>query len=146
MKLYYSPGACSLSPHIVMREAGIPVELSKVDLGSHRAEGDLDFSQINSKGYVPALDMGGGQVLTEGPVIVQYLGDQKPDSGLVPKAGTIERYRLAGVAQLHHGRGAQIVRTAVRQERVRRPQGCSPCRDRAPLRLGRYATHRIVST
>ena len=94
MKLYYSPGACSLSPHIVMREAGIPVELSKVDLGSHRAEGDLDFSQINSKGYVPALDMGGGQVLTEGPVIIQYLGDQKPDSGLVPKAGTIERYRL----------------------------------------------------
>jgi glutathione S-transferase len=94
MKLYYSPGACSLSPHIVASEAGIPVELEKVDLASHKTESGQDFTTINPKGYVPALRLDDGSVLTEGPAIVQYLADQKPATGLAPAAGTIERYRL----------------------------------------------------
>src|SRR5580704_9105585 len=94
MKLYYSPGACSLSPHIVACEAGIPVELEKVDLASHKTEKGQDFMAINPKGYVPALGLDDGSVLTEGPAIVQYLADQKPASGLAPAAGSIDRYRL----------------------------------------------------
>jgi len=94
MKLYYSPAACSLSPHIVAAEAGIPIELEKVDLASHKTEGGQDYMAINPKGYVPALRLDDGSVLTEGPAIVQYLADQKPASGLAPGAGTIDRYRL----------------------------------------------------
>jgi glutathione S-transferase len=94
MKLYYSPAACSLSPHIVATEAGIPIELEKVDLASHKTEGGQDYMAINPKGYVPALRLDDGSVLTEGPAIVQYLADQKPASGLAPGAGTIDRYRL----------------------------------------------------
>ena len=94
MKLCYSPAACSLSPHIVANEAGIPIELEKVDLASHKTEGGQDYMAINPKGYVPALRLDDGSVLTEGPAIVQYLADQKPASGLAPGAGTIDRYRL----------------------------------------------------
>jgi glutathione S-transferase len=94
MKLYYSPGACSLSPHIVSREAGIPVELKKVNLKDKVVEGGADFRKVNGKGYVPALELDNGQVLTEGPAIIQYLADQKPESGLAPKAGSFERYKL----------------------------------------------------
>jgi glutathione S-transferase len=94
MKLYYSPGACSLSPHIVFREAGLPVELVKVDLKSHRLEGGADYTKLNGKGYVPALELEDGTLLTEGPAIVQYLADRVPQSGLAPANGTIERYRL----------------------------------------------------
>jgi len=94
MKLYYSPGACSLSPHIVMREAGLPVQLSKVDLASKKTDAGEDFRTINSKGYVPTLELPDGQRLTEGPAIVQYLADQAPARGLIPAAGTIERYRI----------------------------------------------------
>ncbi|HYC37917.1 MAG TPA: glutathione transferase GstA [Usitatibacter sp.] len=94
MKLYYSPGACSLSPHIVAREAGIDLELAKVDTKTKKVNGDQDYLAINPKGYVPALEIAAGDVLTEGPAIVQYLADRKPDSGLAPSAGTPERYRL----------------------------------------------------
>jgi glutathione S-transferase len=94
MKLYYSPGACSLSPHIVASEAGIPIELEKVDLAKHKTEGGQDYLSINPKGYIPALRLDDGSILTEGPAIVQYLADQKPASGLAPAAGTIDRYRL----------------------------------------------------
>lgn len=94
MKLYYSPGACSLSPHIVSREAGLTVDLKKVNLKDKTIDGGGDFRQVNPKGYVPALEADNGQVLTEGPAIVQYLADQKPDSGLAPKAGSFERYKL----------------------------------------------------
>jgi glutathione S-transferase len=90
MKLYYSPGACSLSPHIVAREAGISLELERVDLASKKTASGSDFRAINPKGYVPALRLDDGSVLTEGPAIVQYLVDQKPASGLAP-----QRYRLA---------------------------------------------------
>jgi glutathione S-transferase len=94
MKLYYAPGACSLSPHIVARELGIPVELKKVNTKDKTVEGGGDYWQVNGRGYVPALELDNGQVLTEGPAIVQYLADQKPDAGLAPKNGSIERYRL----------------------------------------------------
>lgn len=94
MKLYYSPGACSLSPHIVLREAGLPVELVKVDLKSHRLASGADYTKLNAKGYVPALELEDGTLLTEGPAIVQYLADRVPQSGLAPANGTIERYRL----------------------------------------------------
>jgi glutathione S-transferase len=94
MKLYYAPGACSLSPHIVAAEAGIPLELEKVDLQAKVTAGGADFSKINPKGYVPALQLDNGEVLTEGPAIVQYLADQKPASQLAPAPGTLGRYRL----------------------------------------------------
>ncbi len=94
MKLFYAPGACSLSPHIVFREAGIPVELQKVDLKAKKYDGGADYTKINAKGYVPALQLDSGQVLTEGPAIVQYLADQKPAARLAPKLGSFERYQL----------------------------------------------------
>jgi glutathione S-transferase len=94
MKLYYSPGACSLSPHIVARELGFPLELKKVNTKDKTIDGGGDYWKVNPRGYVPALELDNGQVLTEGPAIVQYLADQKPDAGLAPKAGTFERYRL----------------------------------------------------
>ncbi|HEY6820402.1 MAG TPA: glutathione transferase GstA [Burkholderiales bacterium] len=94
MKLYYSPGACSLSPHIVSREAGIPVELKKTNVKDKTLDGGGDYWKVNGKGYVPALELDNGQLLTEGPAIVQYLADQKPETGLAPKAGSLERYRV----------------------------------------------------
>jgi glutathione S-transferase len=94
MKLYYSPGACSLSPHIVARELGIPVELKKVNVKDKTIEDGGDYWKINARGYVPALELDNGQVLTEGPAIIQYLADQKPEAGLAPKNGSLERYRL----------------------------------------------------
>lgn len=94
MRLFYSPGACSLSPHIVALEAGIPLQLEKVDLGAKRTEGSQDFWQVNPKGYVPALLLDNGELLTEGPAIVQYLADLKPESRLAPANGTLPRYRL----------------------------------------------------
>ncbi len=109
MNLYYSPGACSLAPHIVMREAGFPVELKKVDLKAKQFEGG-DYKTVNGKGYVPALRLEDGSVLTEAPVVMQYLADQKPESGLAPKAGSMDRYRLQEwlnfiTSELHKGMG-----------------------------------------
>ncbi len=94
MKLFYSPGACSLSPHIVLCELGLPHDLEKVDLKSHTTASGADYYAINPKGYVPALQLDDGQLLTEGPAIVQYLADRKPEAGLLPPAGTLERARV----------------------------------------------------
>ncbi len=94
MKLYYSPGACSLSPHIVAQELGLPLTLVKVDLAAKKTEHGEDFLAINSKGYVPALVLDDGTVLTEGPAITQYLADLRPEAGLAPANGTIARYQL----------------------------------------------------
>lgn len=94
MKLFFSPGACSLSPHIALREAGLDFELKKVDLRAHKVEDGTDYYQINPKGYVPALGLDNGSVLAEGPAIVQYIADQAPQSGLAPANGTFERYQL----------------------------------------------------
>lgn len=95
MKLYFSPGACSLSPHIVLLESGLPFETEKVDLRSKTTAGGADYSTINPKGYVPALRLDGGLVLTEGPAIVQYVADLAPEKHLAPLAGSLGRYKLA---------------------------------------------------
>ena len=95
MKLYYSPLACSLSPHIVLREAGLPFELVRVDLKTHTVASDgRDFRAIHPKGYVPLLELDDGQLLSEGPAIVQYLADRVPERQLAPANGTLARYRL----------------------------------------------------
>lgn len=94
MKLYYSPGACSLSPHIVAREADLAIELEKTDLTNKTTASGIDFTTINPKGYVPALQLDDGSVLTEGPAIVQYLADKTPAANLIPAAGTLARYRV----------------------------------------------------
>ncbi len=94
MKLYYKQGACSLSPHIVLRELGLPFEAVKVDTKAGKTEKGADFRKINPKGYVPVLELDSGEHLTEGAVIVQYLADQAPSKKLAPAQGTLERYRL----------------------------------------------------
>jgi len=94
MKLYYSPGACSLSPHIILREAGLKATSVKVDTKTHKTEDGGDYYAINPKGYVPLLELDDGDRLTEGPAIVQYLADRNPASKLAPAAGTMERYHL----------------------------------------------------
>lgn len=94
MKLYYSPGACSLSPHIVLVESGLDFNLERVDLGAKKTEHGADYLAINAKGYVPALELEDGQLLTEGPAIVQYIADLAPQKALAPPAGTLARYRL----------------------------------------------------
>ncbi|MHB1280866.1 MAG: glutathione transferase GstA [Acidithiobacillus sp.] len=94
MKLYYSPGACSLSPHIILNEGGFSFDKEKVDLASRKTETGADYTAVNPDGYVPALRLDDGQVLTEGPAIIQYLADRVPEKKLAPPMGTIERYRL----------------------------------------------------
>ena len=94
MKLYYWPGACSLSPHIVSREAGIDLQLAQLDRAERKTADGTVLSSVNPKNQVPVLEMDDGQKLTEGPVIVQYLADLKPASGLVPPPGSVERYRV----------------------------------------------------
>jgi glutathione S-transferase len=94
MKLYYAKGTCSLSPHIVLLEAGLPFTLERVDLATKKTEKGTDYFSVNSKGSVPTLELEDGKRLTEGPAIIQYLADLKPDSGLAPRAGTFERYQL----------------------------------------------------
>ena len=94
MKLFYMPGACSLAPHIVAKEAGIDLELVKVDGKTKTTETAQDFLATNPNGYVPALVLPDGELMTEASVLVQYLADQKPESGLMPAAGVMERYRV----------------------------------------------------
>jgi glutathione S-transferase len=94
MKLYYSPGACSLSPHIALSEAGLPYELVKVDLRAKKLENGDDFLAINPKGQVPALALDTGELVTEGPVIVQMIADSVPAKHLAPSRESIERYKL----------------------------------------------------
>ncbi len=95
MKLYFSPGACSFSPHIALREAGVDFELVKVDLKNRKlAANGGDYLAINPKGYVPVLELDNGERLSEGPAIVQYIADLKPELGLAPATGSFECYRL----------------------------------------------------
>ncbi len=94
MKLYFAPDTCSLSPHIVLQELGLPYELVRVNNRTKRTSTGEDFLAINPKGYVAALELETGEVLTEGPAIVQYLADLKPEAGLAPAAGTLARVRL----------------------------------------------------
>jgi len=94
MKLYYSPGACSLSPHIVLREAGLKFEPVLASTKTHKLQDGTDFYTINARGYVPVLELDNGERLTEGPAIVQYIADLAPDKKLAPANGTFERARL----------------------------------------------------
>ena len=109
MKLYYSPGACSLSPHIALREAGVKFELVKTVLQTHTlAEDGSDYYQVTAKGQVPLLELDDGARLSEGPVILQYIADHAPGAGLVPAAGTAARYRVLEwlnfiTSELHKG-------------------------------------------
>ncbi len=111
MKLYYSPGACSLSPHIVLHEAGLPCELVLASTKTHKLPDGTDYYTINPKGSVPLLELDSGERLTEGPAIVQYLADQVPDRKLAPAFGTMARYRLMEwlnfiTSELHKSFGA----------------------------------------
>ncbi len=108
MKLYYSPGACSLSPHIALIEAGLPFTLEKVDTKAKTTETGADFNAVNPRGYVPALRLDDGVVLTEGAAIVQYIADLKPDAELAPRPATLARARLQEelnflASELHKG-------------------------------------------
>jgi glutathione S-transferase len=94
MKLYYSPGACSLSPHIALLEAGLPYDLVKVDVRAKKLENGDDYFKVNPKGQVPALGLDNGEIMTEGPVIVQMIADQAAEKNLAPANGSPERYRL----------------------------------------------------
>ena len=94
MKLYFAPGACSLSPHIALAESGLAFDTEKVDLKAKTTKSGKNYRDINPKGSVPALQLDNGEVLTEGPAIVQYIADQKPEAKLAPPTGTLERYRL----------------------------------------------------
>ena len=110
MKLHYAPDACSLASHIVAREAGLPLALDRLDWATMKTEAGEDFLTINPKGYVPTLRLDDGSVLTETGVLIQYLADLKPDVGLIPKAGTMERYRVMEAinfvsTELHKGFG-----------------------------------------
>lgn len=108
MKLYYSPGACSLAPHIVLREAGLDFSLEKVDTATKRTAGGQDYLAINPNGYVPALEIEPGFVLTEGPAIVQLIADKAPGAQLAPANGSPERYQLQSwlnfiTSEIHKG-------------------------------------------
>jgi len=110
LKLYYAPGACSLSPHIALREADLPFELVQVDLTKKELKSGGSFLAVNPKGYVPAITLEDGALLTEGAIIVQYIADQKPEKNLAPKPGTKERLKLKEwlhfiATELHKGFG-----------------------------------------
>jgi glutathione S-transferase len=94
MKLYFAPGACSLSPHIVLREAGLNFELEQVDLRTKKTKSGADFLKVNPKGQVPVLVTDDGKMLTEGPAVVQYIADHKPEAELAPPCGSFDRSRL----------------------------------------------------
>lgn len=135
MKLYYSPGACSLSPHIVLRELDLPFTLERVDMATKRTATGADYLAVNAKGYVPALALDDGEILTEGAAIIQYLADQKPQAGLAPPGGTLPRARLQEhlnflAAELHKAFGPLF--TASAPEDARRT---------ASARVGRLLDH-----
>lgn len=107
MQLYFSPGACSLASHIALRELGLPVELKRADTKTKKLEDGSDYLAINSKGSVPALKLDSGEILTEGPAILQYIADRN-EGKLAPKNGSLERYRLQSwlnyiTSELHKG-------------------------------------------
>lgn len=139
MKLYFSPGACSLASHIALREAGLPFDLVKTNVRDQTTSDGRDFSTINAKGYVPALGLDSGEVLTEGPAILQYIADRNPAAGLAPEAGTMAHYRLLEwlnfiVSELHKGFGP-LLRPGADDG------GKAAARDRLSRRFGHVANH-----
>ena len=142
MKLYYSPGACSLSPHIVLRESGLAFEPVLASTKTHKLADGTDYYGINPKGYVPLLELDNGERLSEGPVIVQYIADQVPAKKLAPANGTMARYRLQEwlnfiTSELHKSFGA-----AVQPGDARRCQGGVPQEARRTPELGRQPARR----
>ena len=129
MKLYYSPGACSLSPHIVLLESGLPFSMEKIDLKSKKTEKGVDYLTINSKGAVPALQLDDGQVLTEGPAIVQYLRRSKTGFGLGAARRNLRTLSTDGDLELHLLRGSQELHPV--------------CSIRALRRIGRKPRRRL---
>ena len=116
MKLYYSPGACSLSPHIVLHESGLPFEPVLANTKTHQLADGTDYYTINPKGYVPLLELDNGERLSEGPAILQYVADQVPAKKLAPPNGTMARYRLQEwlnfiTSEIHKGFGANFIAT-----------------------------------
>ena len=142
MKLYFAPGACSLSPHIVMRETGAKFELEQVNNQEKKTKSGTDYWTINAKGQVPVLEFDNGERLTEGPVIVQWIADQNPASGLVPPGGQARALSRPGVAQLHHLGAAQDVRPDLPADHARRLQGALQGEFGQALRLARQAARR----
>ena len=134
MKLYYSPGACSLAPHIALSESGLPYSTAKVDLRKHQLADGTDYYTINPKGYVPLLELDDGSRLSEVAVILQYIADRKPGT-LAPAFGIDGALSRDGVAQLHRHRAAQAVRPAVVSDHARRDEGSAAGEARDALRL-----------
>ena len=123
MKLYYSPGACSLSPHIALLEAGLPYDLVKVDLRAKKLENGDDFLKVNPKGQVPVLALDSGELVTEGPVIVQMIADKAAGKNLAPARDQAERYKLLEWLNFITTRAAQESRPDVLPGAGRRRQG-----------------------
>lgn len=154
MKLFYSPAACSLSPHIALREAGLDFQAEKVDIRSadRKTESGLDFKAINPKGYVPALQLDDGSVLTEGPAIVQYIADKAPQANLAPANGTVERYRLQEMlnfisTEIHKGFSPlfspsypEEVKKMIRERLGERFMNLSATLEKQPYLMGQHFT------
>lgn len=148
MKLYSATGACSLASNIALREAGLPFDIVKVDLRSKKTATGEDFLQINPKGYVPALQLDNGEVLTEGAAVLQYIADLKPESKLAPKFGTMERYRLMEwltfinsevhktYSVLFNPASPEEVKTAARERIVSRLQWVGETLGKKPFLMG----------
>ncbi|MEZ5565655.1 MAG: glutathione transferase GstA [Gammaproteobacteria bacterium] len=139
MKLYFSPGACSLASHIALLEAGLPFEAVKVDMRTRTTTDGQEFTAINPKGYVPALELSDGEILSEGSAILQYIADQKPEKALAPPAGTLPRYRLMEwlnfiTSELHKGFGP-LLRPGASEDAK------ATSRDRLGQRLAYVANH-----
>jgi glutathione S-transferase len=152
MKLYFASNACSLSPHIALSESGLPFELERVDLKTKRTASGEDFLALNPKGYVPALKLDDGQVLTEGAVIVQWIADRRPESGLIPPCGTMARYRAQEwlhyiATELHKGFiplyskiTPEEVKTAAREKLTARFAFLAAAVERQPYLMGETFT------
>jgi len=152
MKLYFASNACSLSPHIALRESGLPFQLERVDLKTKRTASGEDFLTVNPKGYVPALRLDDGQILTEGAVIVQWIADQRPDAGLIPPAGTMARYRVQewlhyigtelhrGFVPLYSKLTPEEVKAAVREKLAMRFAFLAAAVETQPYLMGRTFT------
>jgi glutathione S-transferase len=151
MKLYYAPHACSLAPHIVLRELDLPFELVRVDNRTKKTETGADFLAINPKGYVAALQLDNGEVLTEGPALLQYLADLRPESKLAPANGTFERVRLqewlnfvsteihGGLGWLFNSQFADEVKAQIKEKLFKRFAVLSQTLERQDYLMGEFS-------
>jgi glutathione S-transferase len=151
MKLYYAPHACSLAPHIVLRELDLPFELVRVDNRTKKTETGADFLAINPKGYVAALQLDNGEVLTEGPALLQYLADLRPESKLAPANGTFERVRLqewlnfvsteihGGLGWLFNSQFADEVKAQIKEKLFKRFAVLSQTLERQDFLMGEFS-------